>query len=316
MNPQHARFALQGFLVAAVLGTALAAGPLVGPATAGDLADLETSLRLVPKDVAFYSSSMRLKEQVEIVGESRAWARLMEMPSVKQGLDLYEEQSEDPESPAAQFQQYMQSPQMQDLVGLLKEMFAEDVFCFGDQQYSKLIRLVQEVSNTVQYGSMLAELSGESGDLGPEELQAALLLDALAGNLDAIEFPTTVVGFKIDDVKQAERNLSYLGMVVGMACSFTVPELNGAFDRTDIAGNDFLVLTLTGDMIPWEEVPMDELEEIEFEPGQAEKVIGKAKEMTLVIAVGIRDDYLLASVGPSTDCLANLGSGELLIERP
>ena len=38
--------------------------------------------------------------------------------------------------------------------------------------------------------------------------------------------------------------------------------------------------------------------------------------MTLVVAVGLRGDYLLVSIGSSTDVLARLGQGKHLAERP
>ena len=38
--------------------------------------------------------------------------------------------------------------------------------------------------------------------------------------------------------------------------------------------------------------------------------------MTLVISLGLRDDYVLLAVGPSTDVLARLGKGTSLRSQP
>ena len=45
-------------------------------------------------------------------------------------------------------------------------------------------------------------------------------------------------------------------------------------------------------------------------------MIQRLKQMTLVVAVGLRDDFLLVSIGSSTDALARLGQGQSLADRP
>ena len=40
-----------------------------------------------------------------------------------------------------------------------------------------------------------------------------------------------------------------------------------------------------------------------------------SRKSKLTVAVGVRDNYLLASIGPSLDCLEKLGKGERLIDR-
>ena len=44
-------------------------------------------------------------------------------------------------------------------------------------------------------------------------------------------------------------------------------------------------------------------------------MIDRLKKLTLVISLGVRDNYLLVSVGPSTDHLARLGQGKSLADR-
>jgi len=302
-------------LAAALVGLMAALLPASMPALAGDLADLDTSLQLIPKSAAFYSSSMRLGEQVEIARQSRAWARIKAMPAFQEALQLYEKQAADPDSPAAKFEQAREHPAVADLVGLLKDIFAQDAFIFGDEEYPQFVDLAQQISNAVQYGPMIAEVTGQGASVGEGKLQAKLLLSALADNAEKIVVPTTILGFKITDKARAERNVNNLAGILTVAC-MAVPQLAGALQRTEIDGAEFHVLSLHGEMIPWEKVPLDELEQIEAKPGDAEKVIAKAKELTLVFAIGVRDDYLLVSFGPSTECLAALGSGALLIERP
>ena len=68
-------------------------------------------------------------------------------------------------------------------------------------------------------------------------------------------------------------------------------------------------------MIPWDQVPMDELKEMEAQPGDAQKIIDRLKEMKLVVALGLRGNYLLCSIGSSLECLEKLGQGKRLMDR-
>ena len=63
-------------------------------------------------------------------------------------------------------------------------------------------------------------------------------------------------------------------------------------------------------------MPLDDFKKIEANPGDVDKIVARLKEMTLVVAVGLRDNFLLVSIGSSTDVLARMGQGKRLAERP
>ena len=69
-----------------------AAGWLAGPVAATELDKLDTSLKLIPEDAAFYSSMLRNREQFEAIRNSNAWAKVREMPVVQMGVSLYQMQ--------------------------------------------------------------------------------------------------------------------------------------------------------------------------------------------------------------------------------
>ena len=54
-------------------------------ARAADLAEQAHSLRQVPADAAFYSASLRLREQWHVFTGSKAYGKLMEIPLVQLG---------------------------------------------------------------------------------------------------------------------------------------------------------------------------------------------------------------------------------------
>ena len=63
----------------------------------------------------------------------------------------------------------------------------------------------------------------------------------------------------------------------------------------------------------WSELHWADLEE---EPGEFAPLIEKLKSLTLNITLGIRGEYVLASLGASNEHLARLGKGTLLADRP
>ena len=46
------------------------------------------SLDWVPADAVFYSASLRMKEQIDIVAKSNAWQKIKNLPSVQMGWSL------------------------------------------------------------------------------------------------------------------------------------------------------------------------------------------------------------------------------------
>ena len=75
------------------------------------------------------------------------------------------------------------------------------------------------------------------------------------------------------------------------------------------------MLNLDGAMVPWDQIPLDKFKEMEAEEGDAQKIVDQLKKSKLVIALGVRDNYLLVSIGRSLECLEKLGKGQRLIDR-
>ena len=69
-------------------------------------------------------------------------------------------------------------------------------------------------------------------------------------------------------------------------------------------------------MFSWDEEVLEPIRGMEIRKGDLDKVVARLKKATLVIAIGLRGDLLLVSVGASTDALARLGKGKPLADRP
>ena len=301
-------------LVASILATLLAGGLTCNHARAGELADLDASVRLIPEDAAFYGAMLRGREQIEAIGNSRAWAKIMEMPIVRMGLMTWQVQASDPDSVPGKIEAALKDPDTRKVIDTVADMFSNEVFIYGEHSCVEFLDLVQRVMGAVQFGALSMAASGQAGAINQDDMMAMIFFSTMAENLELVKFPDVVIGFKLTDAQRAAEQLEGL-YALGTMTFEPNPLLKGRFRKTAIGGHEYLTLSLDGKMVPWEELPMEDLKRLPMEEGSVEKVIGRLKEMTLVVALGIRDDYLLLSIGNSTDCLAGLGRGKLLIDR-
>ena len=89
---------------------------LAGPARAEGPEDQAPSLKLVPADAAFYSVTLRGKEQLQAVLKSNAWKKLTAIEAVQEGWKKVKEKLDDPDGPWATFNK---DPQNRELLALL-----------------------------------------------------------------------------------------------------------------------------------------------------------------------------------------------------
>jgi hypothetical protein len=293
---------------------ALASASLLCPATRADadLAQTAPSLRSVPGDVAFYSTMLRNREQVEAIGRSKAWATLKNLPLVQALWHKLTLEIEKPGSPVNSFWQFYQLPENRQLVELLADMGSEEVFICGAHDWVDASGLAMELLGAARFGPALLQLTGQARGLDPAKIQGATVLNTLSENLNRIKIPELIIGFKVTDASRAEAQLTRLekfaqGLVQSNA------QLQGRLKRHKVAGGDFLTLRLDGSMVPWEQVPFDRFE---TEPGQFDKLRDKLASLKLGISVGIRDGYVLVCLDGTGHPAARFGRGSKLAERP
>ena len=114
---------------------ALAAGLLVLPARAADPAP---SLKIVPADAAFYSASLRLKEQLDRFLGSNAYAKLKAMPAAKLAVEQMKKEIAKEGNGLGQFLKMMESPENQELTALLKDAISSEIFMYGAANWGDL----------------------------------------------------------------------------------------------------------------------------------------------------------------------------------
>ena len=285
----------------------------------GSIEKLDTAINLIPEDAAFYSSILRGREMIETVAASNAWKKLLEIPLVQMGRQFYQMQSSSEESVPGKIDKALKDPQVQELLAMLGDMFSTEAFIYGDASVVDTIELFQQLNNGNRMAPLMVHLDAANGDGfdgdAQQQARVEMILYVLSENIERLKVPGIIVGFKLQDTQRAAVQLGKLDLIAAMVLS-QQPDLKDAYKRTKIGDSDFLTLTLTGEMIPWHELPMDKIAQTEADSGDLDKVVAKVKQEKLVVAIGLRGDYLLVSIGPSVDGLKKLGSGTSLADRP
>jgi hypothetical protein len=266
------------------------------------------SLDWVPANVAVYSSRLRFKEQIDIVAASNAWQKFRSIPSVAQAWQMVEAQVNDPNGPAAMALQLMQLPENQQLLQMLGDMFSEEVLVYGGPKVADCIELFQLINAAQQQGTLKAARAARDGDVeGSRGDQARAIVNALQENKELLKTPDFVMAFKLVDQQAAKTQLKRLEVLAQIVLQQSpIPD---RFKREKIGDAEFLTLKLDGSLIPWDQVPWDQVEE---EEGEFEELRETLEKLTLVISLGVRNDYLIFSIDESTDHLAKLGKGPAL----
>ncbi len=295
-----------------VLSTVLATALMAIPARAAE--KLGNSLDFVPADASFYSTSLRLREQFDRLLGSKAWAKLLQMQSVQMALNMARSQLEQPGGPKEQWENFIRNPDNERLVETLKDMASTEVFVYGDKRFADFLGLSIEAFNAARYAPALSRLVDPSGAQNDERVAMSAFLETLNDNLDRVVVPDLVIGFKISDTNRADQQVRRLETLVNVVIGLlTINEFKDRFGRVKVGDGEFIEMRLDGKLVPWEEFPFADFEE---NPGDFEPLKQKLRSLTMTIDLGIKDGYLLFSIGDTNEHVATLGKTDLLINRP
>jgi len=272
-------------------------------------AEAAQSLAIVPNDVAFYSATLRNKEKVEIVANSDAWAELNALPAVQMGKMFAQMAMMQPDSPWQKVTTFFEEPENQRLLELIKDMVSDEIFVCGMADCSDVLGLVVEVNNATQFAPLTALARGETENAN--RVQAEMGLKVLLDNLDRLQIPNVVTGFRTTQAPEAGNQLDRLETL--LQGILEQHDLASHLKRESIGSTEYLTLRLDGSLLPWEELNRDDfpLDEADFD-----KLIDKFKSMTLVISIGVYDEFVIVSIGNDNKHLESLGGTSPLAKRP
>jgi hypothetical protein len=309
---------------AALLAAVLLAAMIAAPAQA---AKPVSSLDIVPANAAFYSAMLRNREQYDAIVNSKALKKLKELQYVQMGLAILQIQTADPNSPAGQFQAALNDPEMKQSLAFAADLLSDEVFIYGGPSFYKTVQLVQNVYGAVQYegymegvrSALEAPRTGKPPAAKPAneqiEMQGRAFVRALISQIDLVKVPEMVMGFKVKDQAVAKQQLDKLAANLEKLLD-QQPPLKKRLQKKTIGGYSYLTLTLDGGMVPWDKEAVEKIHGWAETPAAGDKLIARLKKTTLVVSLGLRDDYLVLAIGPTADGLAQLGTGTPLRAAP
>jgi hypothetical protein len=279
------------------------------------------SLDLVPADAAFYSAMLRNREQFEKIVNSKAFAKLKALPYVQMGLGLYQMQAADPSSPLGQFEAARHDPKLKKALNFLADLLSDEVFIYGGPSVNQTIDLLQGFVNDAQFAG-IAEGFRETHEkpttgkpTHAKEFGDREVAQAFIKRIHLLKFPELVIGFKVKDKALAKELLDELDTNLQLALA-QAPMLQDRLKRATISGHSYLTFKLDGSLIPWKAEDIEKIRSLAATPADGDKLIEHLKKLTLVVSLGLHDDYLLLAVGPSTDVLSKIGKGASLRSLP
>jgi hypothetical protein len=300
---------MQGLWRRTTRAALLAVAVLLG--TSAQAAD--NSLQLVPADAGFYSALLHNKEQCDLLKNSKAFQAIWNLPQVQMGWKAFQTEYGKDKGELAHLRQVLESPLGKDAVALMTEAVSDEIFLYGGDSWGGFIKLAMALNNSVQYGPLRALLEGKGGGLNQGEIQAYYALQALASNLNLVKVPDLVIGFKIKDTERAEKLLKVFEEHATEVMKKAPKPFQGAFKRVEVGKSSLLTVTLTGAMVPWEKIPIKDLEHKE---GEFAALAKQLKQMQVTVSLGVHEGFLVLGVGPSTATVAKLSStGPLLKDR-
>jgi hypothetical protein len=264
-----------------------------------------TSLELVPADAAFYRACLRNREQFDAVMNSNAIERLLERPRMAQWLVRLKARWENPDR--SLIGRWLSKPENQETLDFAVEALSQEVFWYGDASFADLLDLTAYVNQTAA-SAQLEALRGGRSLADSERAAAYAALGIVAEDPKELRVPPVVIGFRVSDRERAQRQIDRIGELLQGLLDKPRPAQNET-----IAGNQFRTWRISGGMLPWDLIPKYELDKVD--PQLRRRVLAVLESKNAVLSVGLRDDYLLVSLGESNDHLAQLGQGPLLADR-
>ena len=130
-------------------------------ATAADsLAD--SGVAMIPEDAAFVSATLRAREQYDRFVKSNAFAALKKLPFVSRAADSVEEQKLQPGSPLSIAATFMELPENEQALQLLKDMVATDTFVYGEPSCVTFVELMKKIQQAQNAAGVLRLASGDA----------------------------------------------------------------------------------------------------------------------------------------------------------
>ena len=252
----------------------------------------------VPADSAYFSSALRLAEQWDAVRESRAFASLIALSSVQ---SFFDEVRSSPPWRAVE-RARAGDPLLASAFEVLTDLVSNEVFVCLDSRWAPFAGAFAGVVVTGFLSAVPWSSAAFRSDAVAQDVIAAIL-----ARQNALRIPGTLVGFRVADPARAARVVDDL--IARLRDAAPLP-----IEKRKIGQGEFWVLALDGRALPppaLDEV-RGELRRSGLSPEQVDDFVRFAESFSVAIAVGLRNDYLLLSIGADTRQLESLDGAATL----
>ncbi len=284
------------------------------------------SQTFLPSDLAIYQCAANTRHVWEKLSESRAYSRAKELKLVELLQELWSREMEKISGSEASelFQAQWDNPFLRDVAAVLTDMLSHELFIAGDEACTRLTQIYRRWDMMKTLWTWFSETFAGQNSSSPEEAQAlaeeGLLLltrEFFAQEQNRLVVPRLLLGWRVSDLNRARAVLE-MSRALLTAILLTVPELSQGMRTEEIEGHNFLVVTVPGEIIPWEgifsflsEADHEEVrpleDEIDFSEESADNLVvselvqilvDQARTLKVELALGIREDWILLGLGP------------------
>jgi hypothetical protein len=282
-------------------------------AGAVELTNQAHSLRVIPADTSVYVAFLKNQQQVELLQNTAAWNKFINIPLINMGINQVKAYWQfPPDERLMAVRDWIQGPDGRATVGLLADMGSEEVVFYGDQKLARVLELLMEFNSEINaaQAEVMRNMNDLESDTTEEEIVIARMQAFLEAHGDDIVVPTFVLAGRIKNNERASEVVDLLEQHLRELISMSPVPLEGNLSREQNDRLDLLTLSLTGDMLPWEEIE----EEYQDNPALYNLLRKIAYDKKMVVTVGTVHDFFVLSLGESTEHFTNLPTGNLLVE--
>lgn len=273
----------------------LSAKPTNPPRTASAPLSTLGAATWVPADAAYFSSVHGMGSLLEDIWNSRAIQRLRALPPLRSALDEFER------GPVAMLVQARgEAPLLDRLLGFVEQGLDGELFLLAGADTGPVVHAAGQVWSEIWQAELARAIHGQ-----PEADPTEALADAIERHGDSLWMPPVVLGMHVDDPAQADAMADDLAAAAqGL--------IRTQWERMQVGGGSFQATELVLEEIPGLMSGIARgLASQRLPTSRQRALVRWLGQQPIAIAVGTRGEYLLFSIGPDYDLLAQLGTASL-----
>ena len=247
---------------------------------------------LVPSDVSYFSSVTGLGVLIDTLASSQAFQQIANLPTLRRvfiRLAMSDMVRELRMARAA-------NPLVKAAMELASSAYREEMFLCGGAEWAPFLETVSVLYATAMRESFEAGLLQARRRPSGSEMIAAIL-----EHKEALRIPSVMFGFKVADPNAARDLLTKIHREL----NDTLP---APTSRLEAGGGVFHTMELSPNLIPgWQQQLATVMRRMGIAAPQIREMRDHLSSQTLALAVGVRDQHVILSLGSSNKHLHRLG---------